>query len=340
MASRRFEAVDLFCGVGGLTRGLEDAGIRVKAGFDIAGECKFAYESNTRAPFIEANIRKLKATDVNSLYSRNCIKVLAGCAPCPTFSSYTQGADKRRDRRWQLLDHMLDVCRGIQPDVVTMENVPQITKHFAFERFVDGLLNEGFDLWYSPVACSSYGVPQERHRLVLLASRIGHISLSRSCHKPRTVRSAIASLPPLRAGEAHPGDPLHRAAGLSDINLKRIRASKPNGTWHDWPRSLRSACHTQGNGVRYTAVYGRMAWDSPSPTITTQCFNYGSGRFGHPEQDRAISLREAAILQSFPRDYLFSPNNDTSLSALGRMIGNAVPVRLAQAIGNSILNAS
>jgi DNA (cytosine-5)-methyltransferase 1 len=151
---------------------------------------------------------------------------------------------------------------------------------------------------------------------------------------PRTVRDAIADLPALGAGEAHAGDALHVACRLSPTNLKRIRASKPGGTWRDWPLDLRTACHKKVSGETYPSVYGRMSWDESGPTMTTQCFGYGNGRFGHPEQDRAITLREAAILQSFPASYSFVPSDTRpSFAKVGMLIGNAVPPKLGEAIG-------
>ncbi len=130
---------------------------------------------------------------------------------------------------------------------------------------------------------------------------------------------------------------MHTSAGLTSINLARIKASKPGGSWRDWPKRLIADCHKSASGQTYPSVYGRMEWDKPAPTITTQCYGYGNGRFGHPEQDRAISLREAAILQSFPRSYKFIPANEpVNFKSTGRLIGNAVPVDLGRAIAKSI----
>ena len=174
--------------------------------------------------------------------------------------------------------------------------------------------------------------------MVLLASLHGPIRMIDPTHsKPRTVRQAIGRLRPLEAGESAPRDRLHVASALSPKNLARIRASKPGGTWRDWPRHLIADCHRTDSGRTYPSVYGRMEWDKPAPTMTTQCFGYGNGRFGHPEQDRAISLREAAILQSFPRNYEFVPPGEpVQFTPIGRMIGNAVPVELGRAIARSI----
>ena len=180
---------------------------------------------------------------------------------------------------------------------------------------------------------------QSRKRLVLIASRIGPIAVPISSGSGRspTVREAIAKLPTLEAGEGSLDDPLHVASRLSPVNLKRMRASKPGGTWRDWPKKLRAKCHQRQTGSTYPSVYGRMSWDKPSPTVTTQCFGYGNGRFGHPAQDRAITLREAAILQSFPPTYSFLPYGiDVSFARIGMLIGNAVPPKLGEAIGTAV----
>ena len=154
-----------------------------------------------------------------------------------------------------------------------------------------------------------------------------------------TVAQSIGSLPPIEAG-ASPvdGDRLHQSCGLSALNLRRIRATPEGGGWQDWPKSLRLACHQRSSGKTYPSVYGRMKWDDLAPTITTQCYGLGNGRFGHPQQDRAISLREAALLQTFPADYQFAPEGAPILfKHIGRHIGNAVPVSLGTAIGLSII---
>jgi DNA (cytosine-5)-methyltransferase 1 len=219
-----------------------------------------------------------------------------------------------------------------------MENVPLVEKHAVFDDFVATLRRLGYKVWQDVVDCTQYGLPQTRRRMVILASAIGPIELISPTHaEPRTVRDAIGKLPPIQAGSASEGDAFHVSAKLSDLNLERIRVSRPGGTWRDWPERLIAECHRRETGRTYPGVYGRMTWDDPSPTITTQFFGFGNGRFGHPDQDRAISLREGAILQGFPKKYAFVPVGDpTHLSVLGRMIGNAVPVVLGEAIGQSI----
>ncbi len=175
---------------------------------------------------------------------------------------------------------------------------------------------------------------------IVTASRLGPISLIPPTHKPEnyeTVRTALAGLPALTAGQVSETDPLHRSSRLEDINLRRIRESKPGGTWRDWPQELVAKCHNKKSGKTYPTVYERMTWDEPASTMTTQFYGFGNGRFGHPEQDRAISLREGVVLQSFPKDYAFvKPGEKCCFKTVGRMIGNAVPVRLAEVVGKTI----
>ena len=150
----------------------------------------------------------------------------------------------------------------------------------------------------------------------------------------QTVKDAIGNLPKVDDGEVCEQDSLHRSRKLNNINKQRILNSKPGRTWKDWKEELRLPCHKKSSGESYTTVYGRMTWGDPAPTITTQFMNYGSGRFGHPEQHRALSLREGALLQTFPKNYKFiKPNSPIAVSRIGSYIGNAVPVQLGTVIG-------
>jgi DNA (cytosine-5)-methyltransferase 1 len=331
------KAVDLFCGVGGLTHGLERAGIDVALGVDIDPACKYPYEENNAAVFLQKSVAKLTADDIEESICGASYSLLAGCAPCQPFSTYQQKLGPS-DERWNLLSHFSRLVQELEPDLVTMENVPNLAKQDVFETFVASLESSGFHVSFDVVNSVGFGVPQHRHRLVLLASRLGPIALKRSKATPRTVRDAIGDLANLQAGESCLADPLHQAAELSPLNLKRIRASVPGGSWTDWGDELIAECHKRTTGKTYPSVYGRMEWDAPAPTITTQYFGFGSGRFGHPEQNRAISLREGAILQSFPKSYRFVPaGSPIYRKTIGRLIGNAVPVKLAEAIGKSIM---
>jgi DNA (cytosine-5)-methyltransferase 1 len=314
-------------------------GIDVAAGIDLDASCRFAYEANNNAKFVHRNVRDLSARDVGSLFGGQTIRLLAGCAPCQPFSKYSRKSRTlQKDPKWNLLLDFARLVEAAQPELVTMENVPQLLDDRVFKRFLRSLA--GYKVWWDVVDCTRYGIPQTRKRMVLLASRLGTVALlpPNAEHHVSTVREAIADLPRLEAGRSDPDDPLHTACRLSTVNLRRIRASSAGGTWRDWPPSLLSKCHRKKSGETYPSVYGRMEWDAPSPTMTTQCYAYGTGRFGHPDQDRAISLREAAILQTFPRTYRFIAEGVLpQFKSIGRLIGNAVPVRLGEVIAESLL---
>lgn len=342
-AARRrpaIKAIDLFCGAGGLTRGLEDVGITVVQGIDIDPACEYPYTRNNNASFVLKSVEKVTAAEFSKELAGASYTLLAGCAPCQPFSTYSQGLSDKSDNRWNLLNQFGRIAKELKPDFVTMENVPRLAEQAVFKKFVSDLKNNGFWVFHHVVNCADYGVPQQRQRLVLLASKHGPIKMIAPTVKPnsyKTVRDVIEDLPRIKAGQLCIDDPLHMASKLSPLNLKRIRASKAGGTWRDWDRNLVAACHKKKTGKTYPGVYGRMTWDDPSPTMTTQFFGFGNGRFGHPSQNRAISLREGAILQSFPRDYAFVPKDATiHIKTIGRLIGNAVPVKLAKAIGKSI----
>lgn len=340
----RIEVVDLFCGIGGLSYGMKNSGLKILAGYDIDRTCKYAYETNNEAIFHHKDIKDVTAKEILPLYSKNSIKVLAGCAPCQPFSSYAFKNKDKDPNKYDLLYEFGRLVKEIQPDIVTMENVPSITA-FSLKNvladFIATLNYLGYKVSYQVVYCPDYGVPQTRKRLVLLASIFGEINLIPPTHKPGnyiTVKDVIGSLPPLKAGETDKKDPLHRCCSLTPINLRRIEATPYGGSWKDWPGDLVLDCHKKNSGKSFGSVYGRMRWEEPSPTMTTQCTGLGNGRFGHPEQNRAISTREAALLQTFPITYrFFSDEEEVSLTKASRYIGNAVPPRLGEIIAESII---
>ena len=336
------QAIDLFCGVGGLTCGLIQAGINVVAGFDLDPTCQYAYEHNNHVPYHIRNVREVLGGELNNLYNDNTTRVLVGCAPCQPFSQmrFKMGQANINDEKYNLLLEFGRLIEETHPDVISMENVPQIRETDVYREFIALLKRNHYHYNAQVVYCPNYGIPQTRRRFVLVGSQLGQIELIAPTHNPQNVhvRDFIADLPALEAGAVNPDDPLHRSSALSQINLQRIRASVPGGTWHDWPEELRCACHKKDSGTTYASVYGRMTWEQIGPTITTQFYNYGTGRFGHPQQDRALSLREGAILQTFPRDYDFvDPERGFVMRDISRHIGNAVPVRLGQVIGLSII---
>jgi len=342
--THKVSAVDLFCGIGGLSYGLKQSGIEIKAGFDFDNKCKYAYEKNCKAPFIHQDIKTITKEDITKFYEKEDIKILLGCAPCQPFSTYTLSGDKQKDQRWQLLYEFTRLIKETNPEIVSMENVPNLLnfkKEPVFQNFVKELEDLGYFVWYKIVYSPDYGIAQKRRRLILLASKLGEIKLILPTHKSSeyiTVRDAIGKLESLKSGESSKKDFIHKASKLSDKNLKRLKQSVQGGSWRDWDESLKLECHKKESGKTYGSVYGRMKWDEPSPTMTTFCTGIGNGRFGHPEQDRAISLREAGILQSFPMDYKFAPNRESlKFTQVSKQIGNAVPPRLGEVIGLSII---
>ncbi|MDR1581244.1 MAG: DNA cytosine methyltransferase, partial [Synergistaceae bacterium] len=276
--------VDLFCGVGGLTHGLRLAGLNVVAGIDVDESCRYAYERNNEdTRFVSADVSILRPEEVAELYPDEGIRILVGCAPCQPFSKYTKRYRKseqnggRGKDKWKLLYSFADIVRHVLPDIVSMENVPGLAKEQVFTDFCKTLIELGYNVNYSVVYCPEYGVPQNRSRLVLLASMLGKIQLIKPKYTPdnyRTVKDTIGCLPEIAFGKQDKNDPLHCAAQLNAINLKRIRQSKQGGTWRDWNEDLRLSCHKKESGRTYASIYGRMSWDKPAPTITTQFYGY------------------------------------------------------------------
>ena len=330
-------AIDLFCGAGGLSLGLQQAGINVAAGIDLDPACRYPYEENLGATFHLRDVSEVTAGELKKIWGKAAWRLLAGCAPCQPFSSHRRGADTSEEDNWGLLGHFARLVRETQPHFVTMENVTRLRKQRVFEEFVAELRDQGYAVDFGTLYGPAFGLPQERRRLVLVASRVGVVRLPEGELTPEsfpTVRETIGALPSLEVGEADPDDPLHAARKLSPLNLERIRASRPGGTWRDWPEHLVAPCHRKSSGASFQSFYGRMTWDDPSPTITTMSYNYGTGRFGHPKQDRSLTLRESAMLQGFPRDYAFvPPGHRPTMSAVGRLIGNAVPPAFGRAVG-------
>jgi DNA (cytosine-5)-methyltransferase 1 len=333
-------AIDLFCGAGGLTYGLRKAGIDVQAGIDIDPESEFAYtQNNPGSAFYRWDVRSVNYNSLEQLFSPGKIRLLAGCAPCQPFSKLTNG--KNEHESWDLLANFGRFVKGIKPDLVTMENVPELAHRGreVFDKFLATLKTMDYWVDWRIVNCTSYRIPQTRNRLVLVASRLGPIEVPKGKYPNpnqwKTVKEAIGKLAKLKHGESDPDDPLHVASKLSPLNLERIKSTKRNGgTWKDWPDRLVLDCHKKESGKSFSTIYGRMWNDQPAPTMTTLCTGLGNGRFGHPTQNRPISLREASLLQTFPRRYEFWPaGTKLNKGAISRMIGNAVPPTLAKNIG-------
>jgi DNA (cytosine-5)-methyltransferase 1 len=329
--------IDLFCGAGGMSRGLQRAGIRVVCGVDNDPVVIRTYKKNIHTRVLCRDIREITASDLRPYLPKNARLILSVCAPCQPFSKVRKSGKKRADRH--LLLEVGRLLRSLRPDGLIVENVPQIVRSNArgvlseFERI---LHSAGYSHVVGVVDSKHFGVPQTRARMVLLALR----GRDRTVQLPsarkrafRTVRDTIAGLPIIKAGGRSSGHPLHVAASLSKKNLERIRVTPTNGgDSRTWPPRLRLKCHRNLKG--FYDVYGRMRWDYPAPTLTTRCISLSNGRFGHPTQCRAISLLEAALLQTFPKRYRFSGNR----GEIARQIGNAVPVRLAHCLGASLIS--
>lgn len=335
-----YGVVDLFCGVGGLTCGLEKAGLNVVAGYDLDATCEYAYNHNNNAKFINNDIKDVSGKEIKKILQGYDIKILAGCAPCQPFSRHQKDKyNRKKHKDWKLLYQFARLVDEVKPQIVSMENVPELVKEQVFMDFINILEELNYNITYKIVNAADYGIPQRRKRLLLLASSEKQIKLIEPTHKKAvTVREVIAGLSQVGAGEPNNTDKLHVASSLSKKNLERIRHSIPGGTWKNWPEELILNCHRKKSGQSYSSVYGRMSWDDVAPTITTQFIGYGTGRFGHPEQDRALTLREGAMLQTFPVDYSFVPEGEkVVLKNIARHIGNAVPPRLGEIVGLSII---
>lgn len=334
-------AIDLFCGIGGITHGFVRQGIKVIAGYDNDPSCKYAYETNNNARFICTDIASIVPKDIANLFPKDSIRIIIGCAPCQPYSTYSYKSKKDNDPRYKTLTYFSQIIEEVQPEIVSMENVPDLYKknYPQYVEFIHILKKCNYSIFEKIINCADYGVPQSRKRLVIVASKLGKFDLIPPTHKNNyiTVRDTIAHLPTIKHGTSDKKDFIHKCSKLSPINLKRIKATPEGGGWKDWPKHLLLACHKKETGKTYSSVYGRMSWDNIAPTITTQSYRLGTGRFGHPEQNRAISLREAALLQTFPNSYQFiSPQEHINFFNTGKHIGNAVPVKLAEVIAISI----
>ena len=342
LVAKNMKTYDFFCGAGGLTRGLLNAGLEVIAGFDCNEHCRSTYErNNPGVRFVQGDIRAIgpKELDLKYRTARYDDVLFAGCAPCQPFSSQHKRNGPRHDAT--LLGEFGRLVEAILPGYVLIENVPGIARvrgFSAYRRFLRMLSANGYGYNCRVLDAKHYGVPQNRRRLVLLATRHRQPSLPEAKYgtqlRPfRTVRQAISHFPMIAAGESDPEFPNHVAAAITELNLERLRLTPHDGGSRTaWPKHLRLECHI-GEYKGHTDVYGRMRWDCPAPSLTGRCHSISNGRYGHPQQDRAISLREAAAIQSFPDGYEFFGFN----KHIAIQIGNAVPVRFAEQIGKHIL---
>ena len=341
------EVVDFFCGCGGTSAGLRDAGMKILAGIDNDADAGRTFTENfPDAKFFLKDIRRLRHRDLASVISENRENrehplLFSACAPCQPFTRQrtTRG---REDDRATLLDEIHSFIEAFRPCYVFVENVAGLQKvdrkKGPVSRFTQLLARLGYEHDTGILKAQDFGVPQYRRRFVLLASLLGPIEVPDATHGPgtnhpelETVWKWIRDLPSLEAGQSSGKVGNHCAANLSRINLERIRATPPGCGRESWPERLKLDCHRNYKG--HTDVYGRLRKDRPAAALTTRCISLSNGRYGHPEQNRALSVREAARLQTFDDSFEFFG----SMGSMARQIGNAVPVKLASAVGKHVL---
>src|ERR1700730_8796145 len=344
----RLKAVDFFCGAGGMSYGLAKAKIKVLAGIDCDASCRETYERNNRpAKFIEKNITKLSPNWLKKklkISRHDDHLIFVACSPCQFWSNVNTDRQKSRDSAF-LLKEFERFVDWFRPGFVVIENVPGLSKKRAsllpqFRRF---LRDRKYVFRQGVINSNHHGVPQNRRRYLLVATRVVRkVDFPTKLKRKPVVRDFIGrhnGFMAITAGHKDTTQFLHTAAALSKKNFRRIKGTPPNGgTRNSWKNNadLQIPAYKNKDGI-FRDVYGRMYWNRPAPTITTRFNSLSNGRFGHPTENRAISLREGATLQTFPRSYHFF---GTAESAIARQIGNAVPPRFARRIGRHLFKVS
>jgi DNA (cytosine-5)-methyltransferase 1 len=346
---------DFFSGCGGTSVGFGQAGLKHALAVDSCSDAISTYQKNfSGVPVIKEPIETVDVDRIKVYFKcKKEIKLFCGCAPCQPFTKQKTNTkkDTASDGRRGLLTYFSDIVHACLPELVFVENVPGLQKVSLHEGgplalFISRLKQDNYSVAVDVIAAQDYGSAQVRRRFVLIASRLGKITLPEPTHGNKTnkayvtVHDAIGNFPVVEHGAEHPDNqnyPNHRAAKLSVLNLERIRHTGANGR-RDWPERLLPKCYSaKKDGKRYEGhsdCYTRLAWNEPAPGLTTRCISYSNGRFGHPDQDRAITIREAARLQGFPDNFIFTG----SLNSMARQIGNAVPVPVAEVFGRHFLN--
>jgi DNA (cytosine-5)-methyltransferase 1 len=347
MIKSKLQGVDFFCSGGGMSHGMQKAGIDIIAGIDIDINCKETYETNIKkAKFIHADVFKLKESELEdnlNLKKNDDNLVLIGCSPCQFWSIINTDRKKSSESK-NLLIEFRRFVEYFNPGYVVVENVPGVLRkkeESGLDDFIIWLKTQKYNVHFNVHNVSDYGVPQNRKRFTLIANRITELKLEplKSKETKLTVFDVIGvhnGFPKVEAGHKDETDFMHTVAGLKQINIDRLNLTHKDGgsrIVYANNESLAPKCH-RNDTVNFKDTYGRMWWNRQSPTITTKFFSISNGRFAHPEENRAISLREGAVLQTFPRDYIFKTS---SVANTARMIGNAVPPKYAESIGKAII---
>ena len=340
----QYSCIDSFCGAGGLALGLQRAGFNILLSFDIDSKCIETINKNTQhfqhsavtadiADMLNGNILEKCAIKRGELF------LLAGGPPCQGFSVQRRGSDQ--DERNDLVLKYGQLINELYPCYFVMVNVSGLAGKRGktiLQQLIEDVEAIGYTVHIQLLDAQDYGVPQRRKRYINIGERkdLGvHYEYPKATGEHKTVRDAIGNLPaPPADGKDHPDISLHRRDRLSPTNLRRIQAIGEGQGRDDLPEDLLADCHKIDSSIiGFRNVYGRMAWDDVAPTITARFDSFTRGKFGHPEQDRTISLREGALLQTFPEDFMFTGNKVD----IARQIGNAVPPRMAEEIGRSII---
>lgn len=319
-------SIDLFSGCGGLTEGMHQAEFKTQFAFELNEIASKAYSLNhSDTTVITKDIRKVNLTEIKRQLNGKTIHLLAGCPPCQGFSSIRRlNRGNKRDDRNNLIFEYLRFVKALKPLTIMMENVPGLVNYYRFNEMVGKLEKLGYCVKFKVVNVKNYGVPQSRRRLVLVGSRLGEIDIAQGTNEKVTVRNTIGKMEPTSQtkDELHKIFPKHSSAVMNRIKL----TPKNGGSWKDLPKKYILECH-KGENVGFNDIYGRLRWDDYSTTITGGCLNPSKGRFLHPTKNRTITAREAALLQSFPRDYKFPI--DVNKTALALLIGNALPPKFS-----------
>ncbi len=344
MKNIKLKAIDFFCGAGGLTYGLRTAGIHVLAGIDNDKTCKATFEKNNeKTLFVKKDISKYSPVALErelKIKKRDDNMIFVACAPCQFWTNIQTNKNKSKETKNLILDFKRFV-KYFEPGFVVMENVPGVSSKTPIKKFIDTLKTFKYHVNSSIIDMSLYGIPQNRKRFTLLASRISKISFPKPKQKRLTVRDILGKengFPQIEAGTKDITHFLHSTSSLSEKNIQRLKMTEKNGgdrsVWMS-RRKFQLSCYSKGKDIFYD-TYGRMWWDQPAPTITTKFISISNGRFAHPEEDRGLSLREGATLQTFPKKYRFV---EEKITLTAKMIGNAVPPKFARVIGKQIIKS-
>lgn len=333
--NKKYLAIDLFSGCGGLSEGLREAGFCIVAAFDNDADSVAAYRLNhPNTTVFHKDIREVDPEDVKKILKGKPLHLLAGCPPCQGFSSVRRLNRRRsvKDERNNLVLEYLRFVKALRPVTIMMENVPGLINYSLFKRVIRELDRMGYNPKVKVVGIQEYGVPQRRKRLVMAGSLLGELDTAKPTGEKITVRDVIGHIESV----AETKDPVHRIVASHRLPvMRRIKATpKDGGSRSDVPE-FELECHKK-NGVGFNDVYGRLRWDDYSSTITGGCLNPSKGRFLHPEKNRNITAREAALLQTFPRNYKFP--NTISKTSISLLIGNALPPKFSYIQSINILN--